>query len=292
MIRRLEPQRRRRQQHVCPLALGVRFPHVGAPAGTVVGSAAVDAAVVHDDHDDRQLVPRHGLDLRQRESERAVALDGDDPLPARGPGLVGVVVRDLGGDGVAQPDAHGGIGSGVQALAGLRHGEDGPGDVHGVCALGYVDEVVRAAARQGFEVVFQECERPVVGERCFDHGRFRRCRSEVLDRRGRQLPGPVGGIGESPRAESGRELGDDFGDVTGDAQRRVRAAAAELFGGDVNLGYADGGRPFGGFAVVEDPVESGSEEEDDVGAAKSDGACGGYVEGVGVGEDTFALGCR
>lgn len=291
MIRRLEPQRRRRQQHVCPLAVGVRFPHVGAPAGTVVGRAAVDAAVVHDDHDDGQSVPRHGFDLGQREPERAVALDGDDPLPAGGPGLVRVVVCDLGGDGVAQPDAHGGIRPGVQALARLRHGEDGPGDVHGVCALGHVDEVVWAAAGQGFQVVLQERERPVVGERRLHHGRFRRCRGEVLGRGGRQLSCPVGGVGESPRAESGRELGDDFGDVTGDAQRRVCTATAELFGGDVDLGYADGGRPFGGFAVVEDPVEPGSEEEDDVGAAKSDGARGGYVEGVGVGEDTFALGC-
>lgn len=42
---------------------------------------------------------------------------------------------------------------------------------------------------------------------------------------------------------------------------------------------------------MENPVESGSEEEDDVGAAKRDGAGGSSVEGVGVGEDAFALGC-
>lgn len=42
---------------------------------------------------------------------------------------------------------------------------------------------------------------------------------------------------------------------------------------------------------MENPVESGSEEENDVGAAKSDGASGSNVEGVRVGEDAFALGC-
>lgn len=40
---------------------------------------------------------------------------------------------------------------------------------------------------------------------------------------------------------------------------------------------------------MEDPVESCAEEEDDVGAAKGDGAGGGCIEGVGVWEDAFGL---
>lgn len=41
---------------------------------------------------------------------------------------------------------------------------------------------------------------------------------------------------------------------------------------------------------MQDPVESGTEEQDDVSAAKSDGSGGGYVERMRVGENTFALG--
>src|SRR6202795_1662203 len=58
--------------------------------------ATVDAAVVEDHDDDRQMVAADGLDLHSAEAERAVAFDSDDRLAA----------HDGRADRITHPDAH------------------------------------------------------------------------------------------------------------------------------------------------------------------------------------------
>src|SRR3546814_7709114 len=86
---------------------------VGAAGGIDVG-AAVDAVVVEDNHEDRQVVAADGLHLHAGEAEGAIALDGEH----RTTGL------HRGRDGLDYADAHDATGADVQALAGLVNVDD------------------------------------------------------------------------------------------------------------------------------------------------------------------------
>ena len=81
-------------------------------------------------------------------------------------------------------------------------------------------------------------------------------------------------------------------DVGVDAERRLAGAvdAAELLGRDVDLNDFHVAAELGRSTEMQDPVEAGAEEEDDVGGAEGGGARGGGVERRGVGHDAFAHG--
>ena len=68
--------------------------------------AAIDAAVVEDDHDDGQPVAADGLQLHAGEPERAVAFDRHDRRAA----------FDGGGDRIAHADSHDAPGAAVEAV--------------------------------------------------------------------------------------------------------------------------------------------------------------------------------
>ena len=55
------------------------------------------------------------------------------------------------GDGVAEAYAHGCVGSGVEAEARVRDGEDGARRVHCVCAFGDVDDGCVGGRGEGVE---------------------------------------------------------------------------------------------------------------------------------------------
>src|SRR5271163_2935420 len=86
---------------------------IGASAAVNVVTA-VDAAVVEDHDDNRQMVTADGLDLHSAEAEGAVAFDGDHGLAA----------NDSRADGVTHADAHYAPRSAVQTFARLVHVDD------------------------------------------------------------------------------------------------------------------------------------------------------------------------
>src|SRR6266849_8238937 len=79
---------------------------IGATA-TVHIVAAIDAAVVEDDGDDRQVIAADGFDLHAAEAEGAITFDGHDRLAA----------DHRRADGVAHADAHHPPGPAIKALA-------------------------------------------------------------------------------------------------------------------------------------------------------------------------------
>src|SRR6266481_5623654 len=87
--------------------------------------AAVDAAVVEDYDNDRQVVAADGLDLHSAEAERAVAFDGDNRLAA----------HDSRADGITHSDAHHAPGSAVETFARLVHVDDVATEIERVGAL-------------------------------------------------------------------------------------------------------------------------------------------------------------
>src|SRR5438132_2359932 len=116
-----------------------RWRGVGATT-TVDVVAAIDAAVVEDDGDDRQLIAADGFDLHAAEAEGAVTYDGHDRLAA----------DDGRADGVAHADAHHAPGAAIEAFARYAHVDDVAGDVQRVCPL--VDEIdVRFIGEHAFD---------------------------------------------------------------------------------------------------------------------------------------------
>ncbi len=69
----------------------------------------------------------------------------------------------MGGDGVAEADAHGGVGAGVEAEARVRDGEDGARDVHCVGAFGDVDDTAGVDGGESVEGFFDGGEGAGVG---------------------------------------------------------------------------------------------------------------------------------
>jgi len=69
----------------------------------------------------------------------------------------------------------------------------------------------------------------------------------------------------------------------------IGGATLEFFGGDVDLGYAYPRGPLWRLAKVQDPVQPGTHEKDDVCTCEGGGAGGGGVEWVIIREDTFPL---
>src|SRR6267142_2863609 len=112
---------------------------IGVAAGVDI-VAAIDAAVVEDDGDDRQVIAADGFDLHAAEAEGAVPFDGHDRLAA----------DDRRADGVAHADAHHSPGPAIKALARHAHVDNVAGDVQRVRPL--VDEIdLRVVGEHAFD---------------------------------------------------------------------------------------------------------------------------------------------
>ena len=96
----------------------------------------------------------------------------------------------------------------------------------------------------------------------------------------------------APGAEGGGYLRDDGSEIAPDGEMRCWIVLSEGLGVDVDLDELRGFVPFWGVAEVEDPVQACAEEEDDVGFLERGAAGAGGVEGVRVGDDSFAHGRR
>lgn len=214
----------------------------------------VDAAVVEHEDQDVHVVARHGLDFHGREPERAVPFEADDFLSSRGAGACfrgGAVVGGVGGDGVAEADAHGCVRAGVEAEARVRDGEDGAGDVHCVCAFGDVDDAAVVDGGQGVQGLFDGGEGAGVGHGMGGGGGFDGGGGEVLLRGGVKVLGIWGVEGVMPGAESGGDLGDYSRKVTEERYGSgAGAIPAEFFGGNIDLDELRIRVPFGGVAEV------------------------------------------
>ncbi len=107
--------------------------------------------------------------------------------------------------------------------------------------------------------------------------------------------GEVGGVGGDggvvvPGAEGGDELRDDGEEIAVDGEVGSGVVEPKGFGADIHLDELCGGVPFGGVPEVEDPIQAGAEEEDDVGFGEGGATRAGGVKGVGVWDDAFAHG--
>ena len=112
---------------------------VGATAAVDI-VAAIDAAVVEDDGDDRQVIAANGFDLHAAEAEGAVTFDGHDRLAA----------DDRRADRIAHTDAHHPPGPAIKAFARHAHVDNVAGDVQRVCPL--VDEIdLRLVGEHAFD---------------------------------------------------------------------------------------------------------------------------------------------
>lgn len=65
---------------------------------------------------------------------------------------------------------------------------------------------------------------------------------------------------------------------------------AEGFRVDVDLDELRGGIPFRCVPEMQDPVQTGTEEENDICFGEGGAACGGGVQWMGIREDAFAHG--
>ncbi len=92
----------------------------------------------------------------------------------------------------------------------------------------------------------------------------------------------------TPCGEVGLELRDYVGKVAVHSEGRIRSVSTELIRGDVDLDEFSGCVPFRRGTEMENPIETGTKEKDNVGFAKSGTAGAGGVEGVGVWKDAFA----
>src|SRR5207249_7264664 len=102
--------------------------------------AAIDAAVVEDDGDDRQVIAANGFDLHAAEAEGAITFEGHDRLAA----------DDRRADGVAHADAHHPPGPAIKASARQAHVDNVAGDVQRVGPL--VDEIdLRLVGEHAFD---------------------------------------------------------------------------------------------------------------------------------------------
>ena len=176
------------------------------------------------------------------------------------------IVGGVGSDGVAETDAHRCVSAGVKTEAGMGNREDRARDVHCVCAFGDVDGAALVCRGKLVDSTFDGGEGAGVGHGQGGGSGFSSGGGKVLFGGGVEVLSIWGILGVVPGAESGGELRDDSCEV---AQNRdgggSGTVAAEFFGGDVDLDELGAGVPFGGVAEVEDPVQAGAEDEDDVG---------------------------
>lgn len=73
------------------------------------------------------------------------------------------VVGGVRGDGIPKADAHGGVGPGVKTQAWVGDGEDRPGDVHCVGALGDVDDTAQLGRGETLQGALDGVEGTSVG---------------------------------------------------------------------------------------------------------------------------------